>query len=77
MLTSNEKVTERYIYSCQVTYSVSYSLRSGEHEVLNYIQLNLNKINIAHMMYVTFTAVAQVAYEGYFFIDSLKIKSET
>ena len=54
MLTRNEKIIWHYIYSYQVIYSVRYILRSGEHEVLRYIQLNLNKLNITHVMYVSF-----------------------
>ena len=32
---------------------------SAEHEILRDIQLNLNKLNITHVMYVNFTTVAR------------------
>ena len=57
-------------------YSVRYILRSGEHVVLRYIQLNLKKLNINHVMYVNFTTVARNEVKGNFFSDSLKIKTE-
>ena len=59
MLTRNEKISEHYIYSYQVLYSFRYIRRSAEDEVLRYIQLNLNKLNLTHVMYVTFTTVAR------------------
>ena len=62
MLTRNEKIIFN-IYSYQVIYSVRYLLRSGEHEVLRYIQLNLNKLNITHVMYGSFTTVARTGNE--------------
>ena len=40
-------------------YSARYILRSGEQEILRYIQLNLKKLNITHVMYVGFATVAQ------------------
>ena len=48
MLNRNEKV----LY--QVIYSVRYILRSVEHEVLRYIQIKLNKLNITHVMLLKF-----------------------
>ena len=36
-----------------------YILRSGEYEVIIYIQLNLNKLIITHVIYVSFTTVAR------------------
>ena len=41
-----------------VVYSVRCILRSVKHEVLRYVQLNLNKLNATHVMYVSFTTVA-------------------
>ena len=38
--------------------SVRNILRSDEYQVLRYIQLNLNILNITHAMNVNFTAVA-------------------
>ena len=52
ILTRNEKMIEHYIYSYQVIDSIRYLLGSVEHELLRYIQLNLNKLNITIMMYV-------------------------
>ena len=57
--------------------SIYNILRSDEYQVLRYIQLNLNKLNITHAMNVNFTAVApSQEIKATFFIDSLKIKSE-
>ena len=42
----HEKIILHYIYPCEVIYSVRYNLRSVEHDVLRYIQLNLNKLNL-------------------------------
>ena len=42
-----------YIY----IYSVKYTLRSVEHKVLQYIQLNVNKLNITDVMYLSLTTV--------------------
>ena len=50
---------EHYIYSYQVIDSVRYLLGSVEHELLRYIQLNLNKLNITIMMYVSFAIVVR------------------
>ena len=41
-----------------VIYSVRYILRFVKHEVLRNVQLNLNKLNETHVMYVSFTTVA-------------------
>ena len=49
-------------------YSVRYILRSVEHELLRYIQLHLNKLNITHVMYVSFTTLAQIGNEGGLFL---------
>ena len=38
-------------------YSVNYTLRSVEHKVLRYIPLNLNKLNITDVMYLSLTTV--------------------
>ena len=46
-----------------VIYSVRYILRSVKHEVLRYVQLNLNKLNTTHVMYVSFTTVAGTGNE--------------
>ena len=54
---ANQKIILHYIHSYQVMYSVRYILRSCEHEVLRYIQLNLNKLNITQVLYVSFTIV--------------------
>ena len=43
----------------KVKYCARYILIPGEHEALRYIQLNLNKLNITHVMYVSFTTVAR------------------
>ena len=65
------------LYLLLSIYSVRNILRSDEYQVLRYIQLNLNKLNITHAMNVNFTAVApSQEIKGTFFIDSLKIKSE-
>ena len=73
MLTKNEKTIYYYIYFYQVIYSDRYI-----REVLRYIQPDLNKLNITHVMCVCL--VLQQWHEqemkGTFFIDSLKIKSE-
>ena len=37
-----------YLFLSSYIYNVKYILRSAEHEVLTYIQLNLNKLNITH-----------------------------
>ena len=52
-----------------------YILRSGEHEVLRYNQLNLNKLNIIHVIKVVLQWHEQ-EIKRTVFIDSLKIKSE-
>ena len=57
-------------------HSVRFILRFVEDEILRYIQLNLNKLNITHVMYVSFTTVVRTGNQSDFFIDSLKIKSE-
>ena len=54
---ANQKIILHYIHSYQVMYSIRYILRSCEHEVLRYIQLNLNKLNITQVLYVSFTIV--------------------
>ena len=54
---ANQKIILHYIHSYQVMYSIRYILRSCEHEVLRYIQLNLNKLNITQVLYVSFTTV--------------------
>ena len=54
---TNQKIILHYIHSYQVMYSIRYILRSCEHEVLRYIQLNLNKLNITQVLYVSFTIV--------------------
>ena len=54
---ANQKIILHYIHSYQVMYSIWYILRSCEHEVLRYIQLNLNKLNITQVLYVSFTIV--------------------
>ena len=64
------------IYPYQIIYSARYIPRSVEHEVLRYIQLNLNKLNTSHVMHVNFTIVAQTGNQRDFFSDSLKIKIE-
>ena len=38
-------------------YIYIYTLRSVEHKVLRYIPLNLNKLNITDVMYLSLTAV--------------------
>ena len=50
---------------------------SGEHEVLRYVQANLNKLNITSVMYVSLTKVARTGNQKDHFIDSLEIKSES
>ena len=38
-------------------YCVNYTLGFVEHKVLRYIPLNLNKLNITDMMYLSLTTV--------------------
>ena len=60
MLTRNEKIIQLYIYYYQlysVIYIYIYTLRSVEHEVLRYIPLNLNKLNITDVLYLGLTTV--------------------
>ena len=44
-----------YIYS--VIYIYIYTLRFVEHKLLRYIPLNLNKLNITDVMYLSLTTV--------------------
>ena len=55
---------------------VRYILRSVKHEVRRYIQLNLIKLNITHVVHVSFRQWYKQEIKGTFFIDSLKIESE-
>ena len=75
ILTRNEKMIEHYIYSYQVIDSVRYLLGSVEHELLRYIQLNLNKLNITIMMYVSFAIVVRTGMsKGPFLLILWRIK---
>ena len=57
MLTRNEKIIQHYIYYYQYIYIYIYTQRSVEHKVLRYIPLNLNKLNITDVMYLSLTTV--------------------
>ena len=46
-----------YIYIYIYIYSVNYTLGFVEHKVLRYIPLNLNKLNITDVMYLSLTTV--------------------
>ena len=46
-----------YIYIYIYIYSVNYTLRSVEHKVLQYIPLNVNKLNITDVMHLSSTTV--------------------
>ena len=46
-----------YMYIYIYIYSINHTLRSVENKVLRYIPLNLNKLNITDVMYLSLTTV--------------------
>ena len=54
---SNLTLYLRFQFIFEYLYSVNYTLRSVEHKVLRYIPLNINKLNITEVMYLSLTTV--------------------
>ena len=54
---SNLTLYLRFQYIFEYLYSVNYTLRSVEHKVLRYFPLNINKLNITEVMYLSLTTV--------------------